>query len=520
MKLGLQARYSIFVIALVVTIVGLMSVAHLFEFRTMVSSVSQATTEAVSSSLYRQTKIKGESLSRLLATSLIEHVYRLEISIIEEHVKALSGQPGVLYVAVLDPQNRVLAERGSSSIAYKNAPMGKQAVARGLAAGHVVSGNDGSVLHLVAPVQLGTKLIGCVKLGLSLERIKGSIKTVTGHIGDITKESGQKFLTIYSVIAAVIAAVIGLLGLGISLMMVRNLSGFIHKLARYARRIGVGRYDETPPPNGAGELGELAKTLEEVSVNLKQVSEVSRLATLGEMAVGMAHELNQPLNTIRLASENAQHAIEDGFSNQEFELSKLRMISEQSAKMGEMIQRMCVVGRSEGPLDIIDPRESIGDACSLLALQFVDDGIIVTLDLDDTPLRILGSRNELAQVLINFMTNARDAIVENQPENMDRNPGTSGRIDVILDSRRDGVVIQVKDNGGGIPDDVIERIFDPFFTTKEVTKGTGLGLSISFGIINAMGGQIKVENFGGGAIFTLVLPKVEADHDVNHDPGI
>ncbi|MBT7898565.1 MAG: hypothetical protein HN565_07295, partial [Rhodospirillales bacterium] len=277
---------------------------------------------------------------------------------------------------------------------------------------------------------------------------------------------------------------------------------------------------ETPPPNGAGELGELAKTLEEVSVNLKQVSEVSRLATLGEMAVGMAHELNQPLNTIRLASENAQHAIEDGFSNQEFELSKLRMISEQSAKMGEMIQRMCVVGRSEGPLDIIDPRESIRDACSLLALQFVDDGIIVTLDLDDTPLRILGSRNELAQVLINFMTNARDAIVENQPENMDRNPGTSGRIDVILDSRRDGVVIQVKDNGGGIPDDVIERIFDPFFTTKEVTKGTGLGLSISFGIINAMGGQIKVENFGGGAIFTLVLPKVEADHDVNHDPGI
>jgi signal transduction histidine kinase len=255
--------------------------------------------------------------------------------------------------------------------------------------------------------------------------------------------------------------------------------------------------------------------------DLKQVARMAKLATLGEMAVGMAHELSQPLNTIRLAAENTLMAMEQGKSDAEFEMGKLALIASQAESMGDLIKRMCVVGRSEGPQEIIDPREAVRDACSLLAGQFEDEGITVTLNLPERCARVLGRRNELAQVVINLLTNARDAIIETAlARSKGRLQPVRGRIDLSVldpgaDSPRDGggVVIRVKDNGGGIPPDVMERIFDPFFTTKEVTKGTGLGLSISYGIVSAMGGKISVENFGGGALFTIRLPAIEEDRD-------
>ena len=317
-----------------------------------------------------------------------------------------------------------------------------------------------------------------------------------------------------------VAVVTVLLGLGASLWMVRGLVHPIQELSRYTRRIGSGNYDEPPPIERADELGDLAQELGQMARDLKQVAQVSRLATLGEMAVGMAHELSQPLNTIRLAAENTLMAIESGKSDVEFEKSKLALISHQAESMGELIKRMCVVGRSEGPQEIIDPRESVRDAHSLLAGQFEDEGISVTLDMPDRCAMVLGRRNELAQVIINLLSNAHDAIIESLFSRKGRLTPTGGRIEVTVQSVEDSdevpsgeVLVKVKDNGGGVPLDVIDRVFDPFFTTKEVTKGTGLGLSISYGIVNAMGGRITVENFGGGALFTIHLPAIQAGQD-------
>ncbi len=140
----------------------------------------------------------------------------------------------------------------------------------------------------------------------------------------------------------------------------------------------------------------------------------------------------------------------------------------------------------------------------------------MTLDVPDHCASVLGRRNELAQVVINLLSNAHDGIIASAIGRAPRHAPTGGRIEVSVedllgkdDHPANEVRIRVKDNGGGIPPDVIDRIFDPFFTTKEVTKGTGLGLSISFGIINAMGGRFEVENFGGGALFTITLPAIQ-----------
>ena len=133
----------------------------------------------------------------------------------------------------------------------------------------------------------------------------------------------------------------------------------------------------------------------------------------------------------------------------------------------------------------------------------------MSIDLPDDVALVLGRRNELAQVLINLIVNARDAVLEAALARGGPSDAGGGHIWIRMETRPQEVIIEVADNGGGIGPDLVERIFDPFFTTKEATKGTGLGLSISLGIVHAMGGRLGTANKGGGAVFTVQLPRAD-----------
>lgn len=513
MQFRLQARYSLIFVALLIGIVGLIVGLHLVELRAMFGATSRTYSEVMTSALFGQVKKQGEGLGRFLAGAMANPMHRLEIDRIKDLARAARQYDGVLFVAVYDANDVLVGE--SPDGAGQTAPSpGSAETAAAVRRGEIVSVSNGGELTIIAPIMSGRRFMGCIKLGLSLEEINADIAIVRGTIWEIVSANQRRFIVIY--IAVAVATV--LLGFGLSLLMARGLVQPIQALGQYTRRIGAGNYDDPPPFQRSDELGDLARSLAQMAKDLKQVAQVARLATLGEMAVSMAHELSQPLNTIRLAAENTLMAMEQGKSDAEFERAKLALISHQAESMGELIKRMCVVGRSEGPQDVIDPCESVQDAYSLLAGQFEDEGIAVTLDVPEHCARVLGRRNELAQVVLNLLTNARDAIVETALGRKGRLQPTGGRIEImVLDQSTGGtppsgdVLIRVKDNGGGVPPDVMDRIFDPFFTTKEVTKGTGLGLSISFGIINAMGGRITVENFGGGALFTIRLPAVAAE---------
>lgn len=465
----------------------------------------------MTTALFSQAKKQGEGLGRFIAAIAADPIYRIDVDLIRDITEAVRRQESVRYIAVYDANNIFLV--GNPDGADKmGGNLDARLVQDIVRSGRVASFSSGNVLNVVAPVIVGRKLVGCIKLGISLVDIVGDITAVRATLGDIITANQRRFVTIYIAVAAITV----LLALAISLLMVRGLVQPIQALGRYTRRIGAGNYDDPPPIERSDELGDLARSLGQMAKDLKQVAQVARLATLGEMAVGMAHELSQPLNTIRLAAENSLMEMEQGKSDAEMEMAKFSLISHQADSMGDLIKRMCVVGRSEGPKDIIDPCESVRDAYSLLAGQFDDEGIAVTLDMPDQCANVLGRRNELAQVLINFLTNARDGIIASALSRRAQLSPTGGRIEITVRSlpKTEGypegeVRISVKDNGGGIPPDVIERVFDPFFTTKEVTKGTGLGLSISYGIINAMSGRITVENFGGGALFTIKLPALK-----------
>ena len=230
-----------------------------------------------------------------------------------------------------------------------------------------------------------------------------------------------------------------------------------------------------------------------------QLLQTSKLAMLGEMSTGMAHELNQPLNIIKLAVSNMTNSISKGRANNESMMSRIQRIDSAVDRAATIIDHMRAFGRVAGEdFAAFSVSASIAAASDLVNEPMKANGIRLTVDLEPQA-RVLGNTIQFEQVLINMINNARDAILST---------GTEGRIDVgqILDAET--VTVTIEDTGGGIPVDALPHIFEPFYTTKPVGKGTGLGGSISYGIIQDMQGSIWAENIMGGARISIRLPLV------------
>lgn len=229
-----------------------------------------------------------------------------------------------------------------------------------------------------------------------------------------------------------------------------------------------------------------------------QIIQASKLATLGEMATSVAHELNQPLSIIRMAAESTRRNIANGTITNEFLTGKLQYIEDQTARATAIIEHMRMFGReaTEDP-ELIDPRDVVRSALALMGEQLRLAGIEVVTEFTKNCPRVLGHSIQMEQVIINLLTNSRDAMSE-----------SSGllRVTLRIFAGKNHVYIESEDSGGGIPANILPRIFEPFFTTKEMGSGTGLGLSVSYGIIRDMKGTITALNTNDGARFTITLP--------------
>jgi C4-dicarboxylate-specific signal transduction histidine kinase len=242
----------------------------------------------------------------------------------------------------------------------------------------------------------------------------------------------------------------------------------------------------------------------------EQLVQAGKLATLGELTTGVAHELNNPLNNIGLFVGNATDLIEHGVMDMEQIVRELRCASQQVRKATEIISHLRTFGRA-APLrrEPIPLRQVIERALALMREQLRLREIDVAVDLGSKELVVLGNPIQLEQVFINLFTNARDAMASS--------PGKAIRISASVDC--EAVEVAFADTGHGIPAGLERRIFDPFFTTKEVGKGTGLGLSITYGIIKEHGGTISVVSPPGvGATFVIRLPLASPDTRETYPP--
>ncbi len=239
-----------------------------------------------------------------------------------------------------------------------------------------------------------------------------------------------------------------------------------------------------------------------------QLVQSSKLAMLGEMAAGITHELSQPLNIIRLTADGGLLKIEKGNYDTGESCEHLKIISGQTQRMADIMDHMRAFSRKDaGGLEPFDPVVAVSSAASLVEKQFHSEGIALTLDLPERAPWVLGRAVQLEQVVLNLLNNAHDAVIHRCGV-LKSGGDFKGKISVKAksNSERGFIEIRITDNGGGIPEEKMEKIFDPFFTTKEVGRGTGLGLSVSFGIITAMAGYINVSNTDDGACFRVWLP--------------
>jgi signal transduction histidine kinase len=231
-----------------------------------------------------------------------------------------------------------------------------------------------------------------------------------------------------------------------------------------------------------------------------QLFQTSKLATLGEMAAGIAHEMNQPLGGISLITRYLKKLIErDKLSKEELS-SGLADIETSVKRMTKTIQHIRTFARQDTLKFIpININQTIDSALNLLGEQLRLHSIQVSKKLENNLPQILGEPYQLEQVWINFITNARDAVEEKfalQNKDMTKKPTYKKKINITSHflSASNQVQIIIEDNGIGISKEIREKLFEPFFTTKEVGKAIGLGLSISYGIIESHHGTIEIDS--------------------------
>ena len=217
----------------------------------------------------------------------------------------------------------------------------------------------------------------------------------------------------------------------------------------------------------------------------------AQLAAIGELAAGVAHEVNNPITGII----NFAQLLLDDSEKHSLQAQLLTRIINEGERIASIIKNLLSFAR-EGTQENepVDMNSVIADTLSLVEHQFKKDGIQIRTDFSQDRCPVYGNFHQLQQVILNLLSNSRFALNE-------RYPTTSPDKQILISCRpvtdedqKSWIQVSIRDQGTGIPQGILERLFDPFFTTKPAGQGTGLGLSISFGIIHDHGGTIKVNS--------------------------
>jgi len=254
----------------------------------------------------------------------------------------------------------------------------------------------------------------------------------------------------------------------------------------------------------------LQKSYDDLKNLRTQLVQSGKLASIGEQAAGVAHELNQPLMIIRTTAQLMLRKQLKNSLNTVKLVQNMNSIEKNTKRMMNIIDHLRTFSRqTKNEFTLVNVNEIIQDSFLMIGEQLSLRNIEVIKDFSGDIPKVMGDANQLEQVFLNLLANSLDAI-ESRPEA--RGGGARLQKKIVITTHvsgdaKDTVEILFKDTGIGIPQETLENIFDPFYTTKEVGKGTGLGLSITYGIMQDHKGKIDVAETGpGGTTFRIRLP--------------
>jgi two-component system NtrC family sensor kinase len=246
----------------------------------------------------------------------------------------------------------------------------------------------------------------------------------------------------------------------------------------------------------------LTRQIDKATAEREEISRAfirsAKLASIGELTTGLAHEINNPLAIISAEQTNiADLLVDPGASpaDREQALSSVKRCQNQVRRCATITQKLLQFGRNqESHVQPTGLAPRLIEIQALLERQAQLRNISINLHVDDTLPPVLADPIELEQVIVNLINNAFDAMP------------SGGDITIRADLDVDRVLVEVADTGAGIPPENLDRVFEPFFTTKPVGKGTGLGLSVCYGIVRSWGGEIEISSeMGGGTAVRLIL---------------
>ena len=469
---------------------------------------------------------------------VVDALYLLNLERLDSLALVVSSRPDFNRLQIFTPQGRTLVDAQSDyATANISDPENKYPVddvaqpfgMLALAEQRILVETDDQILEIAWPITVGDRTFGGVYLALGSESLRLQIKgIILEHIWQ-----GMALLVI---------------GMALAYLISNFVTKPIRRLTTVAQDMGSGNLVVKVPVGGTNEVSQLGQTLEYMRVELqalydqleqrveqrtrelgeaneelkREITEreraqderrsleikalaQSKLATLGEVATGLAHEINQPLTYISTIGQVILEDIKiDQFDPERAE-SQLSEAYRQVGRINRIIQHLRTFGRADdGEVAPVDLETALDNTLLLLGQRIRLANINLEREIaPDTP-KAIGSANQLEQVFINLFQNSIDAL---EACSKQRNIGI--RLAAGSSEERGGpsVHLEFYDDGGGIPSEYIDKIFEPFFTTKPVGQGTGLGLSIVYGIIRDHGGTITCESESDlGTRFIITLP--------------
>ena len=321
----------------------------------------------------------------------------------------------------------------------------------------------------------------------------------------MTFEAWRRYL-VFSVISALVPNLV------LVLLIVRTISRPLGRLTVAAVQVTNGGYGtEVDLRKSNDEIGLLAESFNEMSRKMaddieqlrdlnEQLIRTEKLAAMGTLSAGLAHEVNNPLASISSLIQMMQAKNDMNADTNE----KLKLISTQISRITQVTRDMMDFARirpaAKSPVEI---NQLIEDGLRLANFDKSFQKLRLKKDLAEALPKVFADQDQLQQVFLNLFLNARDAMPD------------GGELFVKTSEAKKEIMIQISDNGSGISEKNIKRIFDPFFTTKPAGKGTGLGLAVCYGIVTAHGGRIEAAaNAANGTTFFIILPVNEVSGEV------
>ncbi len=334
------------------------------------------------------------------------------------------------------------------------------------------------------------------------------------------------------ILAFMIVASIGfVLIVGISYLITRSITKPLSEMVSVTQSIAMGDLDHEVKVESKDEIGQLASSFNRMVSSLKKMRleleewgntleqkvkerteelatmqntlvQSQRLASLGKLAAGIAHEINNPLGGILVLSSLVLEDLKEDNPHRE----NIQEVIKQTMRCRDIVKGLLQFSRQEeGKTEYLKINNVLNSTLSLIEKQALFHNIEVVKHFDPELPDILGDNSQLQQLFMNVIMNAAQAMKE---------IGTL-TLNTYHDEKNDMVVIEISDTGCGISEELIDRIFDPFFTTKEVGEGTGLGLAIAYGIVTKHHGRMTVKSkVNEGSTFTIKIPAVESSERI------